>query len=82
MNVWFLLFIMLGALFLPTTPMSPLLAEENMSSVDPVEMVVIPAGPFIRGSREGEGRGDEHPRKKIFLKAFAIPQEFIQVGYP
>lgn len=72
MSVCFFLIIMLGALFLPNLPISPSLGEEKISSVDPVDMVVIPAGPFIRGSREGEGRGDEYPRRKIFLKAFAI----------
>ena len=43
-----------------------------MIEKDPVEMVVIPAGPFVRGSAPGEGRLDEQPRRKIFLDAFAI----------
>lgn len=41
---------------------------------DPVDMVVIPAGPFIRGSAPGEGRLDEQPRRKIYLDSFAIDQ--------
>ena len=65
-------YILLGALLLSPTSMSPLLAQETISQPDSVDMVVIPAGPFIRGSREGEGRSDEFPRRKIHLKAFAI----------
>ncbi len=72
MNVRIMLYILLGAFFLCPAPMSPLLAQENISAADPVEMVLIPAGLFIRGSREGEGRSDEFPRRKIHLKAFAI----------
>ena len=72
MKVWIALYIWMGAFFLAPAPVSTLFAQENISAADPVEMVVIPAGPFIRGSREGEGRSDEHPRRKIHLKAFAI----------
>ena len=39
---------------------------------DPVEMVNIPAGPFIRGSAPGEGRLDEQPKRKIYVNSFAI----------
>ena len=66
------LYILLGASWLSPAPMSTLLAQETITQPDPVDMVVIPAGPFIRGSREGEGRSDEFPRRKIHLKAFAI----------
>ncbi len=44
----------------------------NMMEKDPVEMVSIPAGSFIRGSAHGEGRLDEQPQKKIFVNGFAI----------
>ena len=47
-------------------------AQEPIIEKDPVEMVVIPAGSFIRGSAENNGRPDERPRRKIFLKAFTI----------
>ena len=66
------LYIMLGAYLLSPTPISQVLAKETISELDPVEMVTIPAGPFIRGSREGEGRSDEYPRQKIHLKVYAI----------
>ena len=39
---------------------------------DPVEMVNIPAGPFIRGSAPREGRLDEQPQRKIYVNRFAI----------
>lgn len=35
-------------------------------------MVLIPAGPFDMGSAEGEGRLDERPIHKVFLKDFYI----------
>jgi formylglycine-generating enzyme required for sulfatase activity len=35
-------------------------------------MVLIPAGPFDMGSAEGEGRFDERPIHKVFLKDFYI----------
>ena len=46
--------------------------EPSLMEKDPVEMVTIPAGTFIRGSAPGEGRLDEQPRSKIFVDAFAI----------
>ncbi len=39
---------------------------------DPVEMVNIPSGTFIRGSASGEGRLDEQPKRKIYVNSFAI----------
>lgn len=37
------------------------------------EMVVIPAGEFLRGSPDNEGRDDERPRQKAFIaRAFAV----------
>ena len=48
------------------------LAAEPFMEKDPVEMVAVPAGLFIRGSAEGEGRPDERPRRKIFLDGYTI----------
>lgn len=36
------------------------------------KMVLIPAGEFLMGSQEGQGRKEEHPRHKVFLDAFYI----------
>ncbi len=57
-----------------TFPATPIIEK------DPVEMVVIPAGPFIRGSHENEGRPDERPRQKIFLHAFALDKYEVTNG--
>ncbi|MCP9438745.1 MAG: formylglycine-generating enzyme family protein [Nitrospira sp.] len=41
---------------------------------DPVPMVIIPAGEFLMGSPEGQGRPDEWPQRSIYLDAFEIDQ--------
>ncbi len=53
-------------------PPSAFGADPSLMEKDPVEMVTIPAGTFIRGSAPGQGRLDEQPRAKIFVDAFAI----------
>ena len=35
-------------------------------------MVLIPAGEFLMGSREGEGAYDEHPQHRVYLDAYYI----------
>lgn len=39
---------------------------------DPVEMIRIPAGPFLMGNPTGVGRPDEQPRRKIYVDSFFI----------
>jgi sulfatase modifying factor 1 len=39
---------------------------------DPVEMKTIPAGEFLMGSKQEEGRVDERPQRKIYLDAYEI----------
>lgn len=39
---------------------------------DPVEMKIIPAGEFLMGSKEKEGRPDERPQRKVYLDTYAI----------
>lgn len=41
---------------------------------DPVPMVTIPAGEFLMGSPEGQGRADEWPQRPVYLDAFEIDQ--------
>ena len=69
MKTWFTIFALLGAWVI-----SPEVFAEASPVIekDPVEMVVIQAGTFIRGSAPGEGRLDEQPKRKIYLNSFEI----------
>jgi sulfatase modifying factor 1 len=40
--------------------------------IDPVEMKTVPAGEFLMGSKQEEGRVDERPQRKIYLDAYKI----------
>ena len=42
---------------------------------DSVQMVKIPAGKFLMGSKSGEGREDERPQRQVFLDEFSIDIE-------
>ena len=43
-------------------------AESNkLNDRDSVEMITIPEGYFLMGSKAGEGRPDERPQNKIYL---------------
>ena len=69
MKTWLTIFALLVPCLIPVNaPGENLLMIEK----DPVDMVVIPAGTFIRGSGAGEGRLDEQPKRKIYLNGFAI----------
>ena len=56
------------------------LAVHPSDGRDPSPMVKIPAGMFIRGSAEGEGRADENPRRKIYVDTFHIDQYEVTNG--
>jgi len=47
---------------------------------DGAKMILIPAGEFIMGSPEGEGKDDEHPQHTVFLDAFYIDAYEVTVG--
>jgi formylglycine-generating enzyme len=49
-------------------------APPNMTELDPVPMVTIPAGTFLMGNPEGIGRADEWPQRSVHLDTFAIDQ--------
>lgn len=44
------------------------------NAIDPVPMIAIPAGKFLMGSPEGQGRSDERPQRVVYLDAFVIDQ--------
>ena len=50
----------------------PAFADHPVGERDPVSMVKIAEGSFIRGSGPEAGRGDERPRRTIHLSAFMI----------
>mgnify|MGYP001183197112 CR=1 FL=1 len=49
-------------------------AQAATHELDPVPMVPIPAGEFLMGSPDGQGRADERPQRAVFLDAFVIDQ--------
>jgi len=65
--------------------------EQNVEQPDLKDMVLIPAGEFLMGSKEGEGAFDEHPQHEVYLDAYYIDkyettnaqfQEFVETtGY-
>ena len=59
-----------------TGALYPVAAEPPVASkeLDPVPMVLIPAGEFLMGNPEGKGRADEWPQRSVYLDAFAIDQ--------
>ena len=69
MKMWFTIFVLLSGWVV-----SPEVSAEHPPVIekDPVEMVIIPAGTFIRGSSPENGRLDEQPKRKIHIDTFAI----------
>jgi formylglycine-generating enzyme required for sulfatase activity len=48
----------------------------------PLEMVLIPAGTFLMGSPDGEGKTDEHPQHQVTVRSFYIGRfEVTQAQY-
>ena len=48
------------------------LADHPVRERDPMPMVDVPEGSFIRGSAAEDGRADERPRRTIYLSGFMI----------
>ena len=51
---------------------SPTATPTAVPPTDLTGMVFVPGGEFIMGSAEGEGDGDEHPQRTVYLDAFYI----------
>ena len=43
--------------------------------INEVEMAIIPEGYFLMGSKQGEGRADERPQRKVYLDTYSIDVE-------
>ncbi|MHC9063988.1 formylglycine-generating enzyme family protein [Nitrospira sp. CMX1] len=56
------------------TPWFSLVAPAASKELDPVPMMTVPAGKFLMGSQEGQGRADERPQRAVYLDAFGIDQ--------
>jgi formylglycine-generating enzyme required for sulfatase activity len=50
----------------------PAQAGHPVEERDSVPMAVVPGGPFLMGSRDGQGRDDERPQRTVHVDAFAI----------
>jgi formylglycine-generating enzyme required for sulfatase activity len=59
---------------LASLPGAPVDAAPPAHEPDPVPMIRIPAGAFLMGSPEGNGRDDERPQRSVYLDEFAIDQ--------
>lgn len=55
-------------------PGAPGNAAAPAQELDPVPMITIPAGAFLMGTPEGQGRADEWPQRSVYLDAFEIDQ--------
>ncbi|GJL78892.1 MAG: hypothetical protein NPINA01_18810 [Nitrospinaceae bacterium] len=52
---------------------APVYAQSNGAlQNDSVEMISVPAGVFLMGSKQEEGRPDERPQRKVYLDTYAI----------
>jgi formylglycine-generating enzyme required for sulfatase activity len=49
-------------------------ASEYWCERDSSIMILVPAGEFVMGSREGGGSADEHPSHKVYLDSFLIDE--------
>jgi len=49
------------------------------SAASPAPMVLVPAGPFLRGSPAKKGRSDERPQRRLVLQGFEIDQHEVTV---
>ena len=50
------------------------------SPTDGKEMVYVPAGEFVMGSREGEGYSEEHPQRRVYLDGYWMDKTEVTVG--
>ncbi len=61
----------------PAAPAAPAVKNPGGDALGP-EMVLVPAGPFVRGDKAGEA--DERPQRRLELPAFAIDRTEVTRG--
>jgi formylglycine-generating enzyme len=66
--------LLVAVLVLAVLPLGSLTATPPAQELDPVPMITIPAGAFLMGTPEGQGREDEWPQRSVYLDAFMIDQ--------
>ena len=54
--------------------LTPVFAAPSLKELDPVPMVTIPAGSFLMGSQNPNGRADEWPQRIVYVDTFSIDQ--------
>lgn len=74
-NTWRVIFL-LGLILLEvacgSSPTKDSNQDQELKNPSLENMVLIPAGEFVRGSPEGEGTFDEYPQHNVYLDAFYI----------
>ncbi|MER3423959.1 MAG: hypothetical protein C4293_12740 [Nitrospiraceae bacterium] len=63
--------LLLSLAFLSFNGLEMLRAEE-LAGADGAPMVLIPEGPFLRGSPSGQGDPDEQPQRMMYLSPFYL----------
>ena len=60
--------------------LTPVAGETSTRPADNMAMVYVPAGDFLMGSPDGEGKNDEHPQHTVYLDAFWIDRYEVTNG--
>jgi len=71
-NLIHIFHVFLFSMFLLSIGKSVIAEPNNLNNRDSVEMITIPEGNFLMGSKADEGRPDERPQNKIFLDSYEI----------
>jgi len=63
-----------------SSPMEDENHEQNVEQPDLKDMVFIPAGEFLMGSKEGEGAFDEHLQHRVLVRLELITKLMSNMG--
>ena len=72
MNIFKLSFLVFAILSFLILKQDASASSDRENQRDPVEMIQIPAGEFLMGSKQEKGRRDEKPQRIIFLDTYEI----------